>query len=273
MTFAAILVHAQPGAEARIRLDCARAMADMFDAILIGIGAEMAGPMPMDDGYSGVSAEWLIIMRETVTSNLKGARAAFDAVAEGRKSIWECGERQPGPAMASASRAADLIVASHAPGRHQDACRDAAPADLALTSGRPTLVAPVGAAPLQAKKIVLAWKDTREARRAMSDAMPFLERADHVLVLGVCEECDAGEVKIGIDDVVAALTRRGVSASASVAIHHPADGHEILRRARAFAADLIVTGAYGHTRLGEWAFGGVTRDLLAQDECYVLLSH
>jgi nucleotide-binding universal stress UspA family protein len=121
--------------------------------------------------------------------------------------------------------------------------------------------------------VVLAWKDSREARRALTDAIPFFEAASAVLVLAVCPEIDADQAKIQVEDVSAALARRGIKAEAKVALHAHSDGLEILNQAAAFGADLIVCGAYGHTRFGEWVFGGVTRDLLGQDERYLLLSH
>jgi len=76
-----------------------------------------------------------------------------------------------------------------------------------------------------------------------------------------------------VDDVAAALVRRGAKAQGKVVADAHADGMEILRQAALVDADLIVCGAYGHTRFGEWVFGGVTRDLLSQDDRYVLLSH
>ena len=94
----------------------------------------------------------------------------------------------------------------------------------------------------------------------VADAMPFFERAEKVLVLEVCGEKDEADAAVRTEAVAQALRRHGVAAAAQVAAHKPADGHEILRQASLFGADLIVAGAYGHSRLGEWAFGhGVTR--------------
>jgi nucleotide-binding universal stress UspA family protein len=76
-----------------------------------------------------------------------------------------------------------------------------------------------------------------------------------------------------VDDVAAALKRRGIKAEGKVVQDPHPDGFQILRQASLVDADLIVCGAYGHTRLGEWVFGGVTRDLLSQDDRYLLLSH
>lgn len=275
MSYASLLVHVDPAEDAAPRLACARALADRFDATLIGLGAEMIPPLVTDTGYYGISGEWFVVMRDDIEKRLKQARGVFNAATTGlaKPTLWECGIQYPCGAMARASRAADLIVASPLRGAGNAPYRYADPAELALTAGRPVLVVPTSGEPLDGRRVVLAWKDTREARRAMSDAMPFFEKAEAVLVLEVCGEADAADAKIRTDDVAEALRRHGVAAEARVAVHHPADGHDILRQTSVFGADLIVAGGYGHTRLGEWVFGGVTRDLLGQDNVYVLLSH
>jgi len=214
-------------------------------------------------------------MRTTIDERLEKAREVFKAASQrlGERTAFACGMQLPAPAVAGASRAADLIVAGGAPRRMHDGYRDCAPGELAITCGRPVLVAPPTAPPLAAKQILLAWKDTREARRALTDALPFLEQAERVAVTAVCLKDDADQTQIQVDDIAAALRRRGIKAEAKVVEHAHADGFQILRQANQEGADLIVCGAYGHTRLGEWVFGGVTADLLSQDEVYLLLSH
>jgi nucleotide-binding universal stress UspA family protein len=275
MTYAAVLVHVQPDSDAAPRLACALDVAERFGAAVIGVGAEMIPPLAFDGGFYSLEADWATAMREAIDERLKLARKQFaDAAKElGNKAVWESGLQLPAPAIAAASRAADLIVAGGTTNRHSDPYRDAAPGELALTSGRPILVAPSHGPALTGKRVLLAWKDTREARRALSDAMPFLEGAEAVHVVAVCPEIDAEQAKIQVDDVAAALKRRGIKAEGKVVQDPHPDGFQILRQASLVDADLIVCGAYGHTRLGEWVFGGVTRDLLSQDDRYLLLSH
>jgi len=76
-----------------------------------------------------------------------------------------------------------------------------------------------------------------------------------------------------VDDVAGALRRRGIAAEAQVVEDAHPSAHEVMRLAAQTAADLVVCGAYGHSRLGEWVFGGFTFDLLQHDEAYVLFSH
>ena len=275
MSYAAIITHVQADAEAAPRLACAVDTARRFDAALIGVAAEMIPPLAFDSGYYSVEAEWVAAMRESIDNRIKLAAGAFGAATRdfGDKATFLSGLQLPAPAIAAASRAADLIVAGGAPRKMHDPYVVCGAAELAITSGRPVLVAPPTAPPLQARQILLAWKDTREARRALSDAMPFFEQAEHVVVAAICPERDAAQVRLEVDDVAAALRRRGIKAEGKVVQHAHADGFQILRQASLEGADLIVCGAYGHSRLGEWVFGGVTADLLSQDQAYLLLSH
>lgn len=274
MTYAAIMTHVQADPSAAPRLACAVDIAKRFDAAIIGIGAEMIPPLAFDGGFYSLEADWQTAMREVVEDRLKAARKEFRAATAELcdRALFECGVQLPEPAVAAASRAADLIVASGAP-RHPDPYTSCGAAELALTSGRPVLVVPPTAPPLGARTILLAWKDTREARRALADAMPFLERAERVVVTIVCPKVDAERAKLAVEDVAGALRRRGVKAEAKVVEHAHPDGFQILRQASLEGADLVVCGAYGHSRLGEWVFGGVTADLLSQDQAYLLLSH
>lgn len=274
MTYAAVITHVQADEAAAPRLSCAVDIARRFDATLIGVGAEMIPPLAYDGGFYSMEADWQNSMREIAEDHLKAARKSFRAATAdlGKEALFECGVRLPEPAVAAASRAADLIIAGGAP-HHNDPYTRCGSAELALTSGRPVLVAPPAAPPLDGKVVLLAWKETREARRALSDAMPFLERAERVAVVTICPEVDVENARIAVDDVAAALRRRGVKAEAKVIEHAHPDGFQILRQATLEGADLIVCGAYGHSRLGEWVFGGVTADLLAQDQAYLLLSH
>jgi len=275
MTYAAVITHVQADPEARPRLACAVETTRRFEADLIGVAAEMIPALAVDGGYYSVEADWITAMRELIDTRLEEARQVFrQATADlGERASFACGIQPPDQAIATASRAADLIVAGGCARKHRDAYRDCSPAELAITSGRPVLVAPPSARALEAKQILLAWKDTREARRAMSDAMPFLAAAERVVVAAVCPESFAEASGRQVADVARALTRHGVKAESKVVADAHPDGFQILRQASLEGADLIVCGAYGHSRLGEWVFGGVTADLLSQEEVYLLFSH
>ncbi len=267
-----VLVHVEPGEASRARVQVAAALAKAMGARLIGLGAEMAQPL-VASPYGGVnSAEWVLAMNQQIEADLAAARAAFIRDAEGVDSEWRAMREVPARALAELSRTCDVVVASAHP--NTNFYRAVDPAEVVMRSGRPVLVIPDNASPLKGQAVVLAWKDTREARRALQDALPFLLRAEQVLVMAICGKDDAGAVQRQVDDVVAYLARRRVKATGKVSTA-PDSGvvGELNNAAEALGADLIVAGAYGQSRLREWVFGGVTRTLMDQPTRHLLLSH
>jgi nucleotide-binding universal stress UspA family protein len=117
---------------------------------------------------------------------------------------------------------------------------------------------------------VLGWKDCREARRATLDSLPFLQRAEEVYVVGVGDEVPAASVQ----DVVLHLERHGVQATARLvsAGRQPVAG-ELMEMASTVQADLIVCGGYGHSRMREWIFGGVTHEFISHGPICCLMTH
>jgi nucleotide-binding universal stress UspA family protein len=171
------------------------------------------------------------------------------------------------------SRAADLIIM----GRERASERWFVPLDpgsTILRLGRPVLAVPDGMGSLEARRVVVAWKDVREARRALCDALPFLKEADDVLIAEVFEQGEEAEAQKRLDDVIRYLRGHKVTIGAKVYLHTKETiASELLRFASDEKADLLVAGAYGHSRLGEWVFGGVTRELLAGSPICCLLSY
>ena len=130
-------------------------------------------------------------------------------------------------------------------------------------------MAPPKISVLSAKRVVIAWKDAREARRAVRDALPLLKAADEVLVVAVGESGRAGAL-----DVKEHLDGHGINARTLVqARRESAVADDLIRAAEREGADLMVAGAYGHSRTREWILGGVTRDLLDHAPIPCLLAH
>ncbi|BCW88460.1 hypothetical protein sos41_16000 [Alphaproteobacteria bacterium SO-S41] len=272
----AILVHVDgaPGAAKRIAL--AGALADTFGARLVGCAAgQFVVPVyaPFGEGFVAMQPEIVDAARDQVKHQIEAAHEAFRAAAGVRSEIeWRYSDTsEPVDFLAEQARAADLVVV----GRLEkdevpDAALGLAPSDIVMTAGRPVLVVPPGVERLSGKRIVLAWKDTREARRALTDSLPFLKLAEEVFVTGVGDENAPADVP----DVAAFLTRHGVPAkplTEAIADGRPAAA--LLRVAQRVNADLLVAGAFGHSRMREWVFGGVTRDLLDTATIPVLFSH
>jgi nucleotide-binding universal stress UspA family protein len=269
-----IMVHVEPGTAAQPRLDAAAALARKLDATLIGVGAEMIQLLGLADPYGATDTSWIVELEKLVAENLREAEAAFRAKSAGVETEWLALEGLPSAVIARVARGADLILAGGAPLKLADAYRVAQTADLILKSGRPVLVAPPEGGKLRGEAVVVAWKDTREARRAVADALPFLQLAQDVVVQEVCSKDGFAAAEVHTFSVIENLKRHGVAARAKVTIA-PAERAttELNVTAQAIGADLIVAGGYGHSRMGEWVFGGVTHDLLHEPEHFVLLSH
>ncbi len=269
-----IITHVQPEADAQPRLAVAADLARKLDATLIGIGAEMLPPIGATDPYGLLGGQFMSAMLDVIQKNLEQAHEAFRSAASDVRRQWLAVEDLPERAVTRLSRGADLIVAGGSPLKDHDTYRWCDPGQLMLNSGRPVLVAPPAGGKLAAEAIVIAWKDSREARRAVADALPVLQCADDVLVMEVCSKEDAEDVAPHHASVLQHLARHGVTARSKIVVGHATVAADTLHNeARAIGADLIVTGGYGHTRLGEWVMGGVTADLLANPARFVLFSH
>lgn len=270
-TYATLLVHAESAVASGNRVEAAAALARDLGAHLIGLGAETFETIPDPGGIYG-SGDWLVLLQEQVNNDLQAAETRFRRDAAGADFEWRSAQDYPNRAMARTARAADLVVAS--PRSRAATTSSVDPVELVMDAGRPVLLVPDGVRRLRANAIVVAWKDTREARRAVADALPLLRRAEDVVVQAVCDPDDHDAAAFQATDVATALQRHGVPASAAVAHAKPDDVADVLRQAADRAsADLIVAGAYGHSRAREWAFGGVTYELMHRPPCCVLFSH
>jgi nucleotide-binding universal stress UspA family protein len=143
-------------------------------------------------------------------------------------------------------------------------------------SGRPVVIFRPGAADLPAKtpgSVVLAWDGSRQAARAMADALPIMKLAREVRVLTVVKEKPEATAGLG-NDVVRHLGSHGINAVADeVDIGPRKIGPAISDFVKAHAADLLVMGGYGHSKLREFILGGATQHLLQEPNVAIMLSH
>ena len=169
---------------------------------------------------------------------------------------------------------ADLVVVA----RPESAGHTASPPGLAeslvMSSGRPIIVFPPRHTVSGIHRILVAWNATRESIRAVADALPLPVKAKAVEVLVVDHQRrPEGHGQEPGADIARHLARHGAHVEV---LRLPSDGKEVgsllLSRAAAFGADLLVMGAYGHTQLREWMFGGVTRTVLYEASLPVLMS-
>ncbi len=186
---------------------------------------------------------------------------------------WRSSPHFPNELIAAQARAADLVIIGRDP-LHGDAFHTFDPGAIILACGRPVLVLPGGINRLHASRVLIAWKDTREARRAVSDALPLLKEAETVTIAAVGPQDIEVRMREQIDDVAKFLQRHGATIGAKVSTSaREADAHVLLALADEQKADLIVAGAYGRSRLSEWIFGGVTRTLLTASKVPMLFAN
>jgi nucleotide-binding universal stress UspA family protein len=150
------------------------------------------------------------------------------------------------------------------------------PEEVALASGRPVLILPyAGSFPTVGERALVAWDGTREASRALHDALPLIAEAENVTVVSVVgAENERERTQTSLDRVVRHLERHDIPARAETIVRGELGVSDILlSRASDLAADLIVAGAYHHSPYREALFGGVTRDLLDHMTVPVLMAH
>lgn len=162
--------------------------------------------------------------------------------------------------LTAAARVADLLVMHHP---HAGTSEHTVPAEVAITSACPLLLIPPDwSSGVPGKHILIAWKASREASRAVREALPLLRRARKVEVVSV----DHHEARQRHDRVEVQLARHGIAARLHCLSADQAHVEDtLLDYARETGADLICMGAYGHSRLREMALGGVTRELLRRE--------
>ncbi len=277
MAYKTILMHLNHDRRAKQLLDAGVQLARAFDAHLIGLHVfpayRLNPPVPLPIGQDILGRIVAQIEEEAnrIKSQFDDATNLQNFVSEWRS--VRCERTDPADVVMRHGYAVDLLIASQSdPNWEMTSVLDF-PERLAIESGRPVLVIPDGYVFSEPpKSIMVAWKDRREAARAAFDALPLLKLAEAVEVLTVEE----GEVREGGPEdfeIAAALDRHGVEVSVTtIPESRTPAAEEILNRA-AQNSQLLVMGAYGHSRFREFAFGGVTRHVLKQMKVPVLFSH
>ena len=273
MSYAALMVHVDVEGDLGPQVKVAGELAGLFDAHLIGI----AGWAPM----SVFLAEDALKDPMPPIPPLQDMKSALDERGRQFRAAVECSDRTvewrssldfPADYIAREARAADLIIIGNG-SKNRDPFRALDPGDLLLKAGRPVLVVPKGVGSFSIKRIAVAWKDVREARRAVFDALPLLKMAKSIMIIEVSEG-DADPSWNRVKDVSSYLAQHHIeNISERLQPCEIGTAQSLLRVVQSENIDLIVAGAYGHSRLGEWVFGGVTRGLLADTPVCCLLSH
>lgn len=273
MSYNTIMVQIDVDAAATPRLTFALDLAKRFEADLIGFAAAEAQVFVPAEGGGIAAAEIMRQRTQEIEERLKVLKEEFlNAAGDSEQVSWRGLTGNPTHLFAMHARAADLLVTG-VPDVASDDHRVIDAGALILSAGRPVLFAADNLAPLAAEKVLVAWNDTREARRAVIDALPFLTNAHDVAVTTIAD----GDQKAARDsaaDAVRFLMRHGVKARSEVVGTGGANREEALAAiARELGADLVIAGGYGHSRLREWIFGGMTRSLLGDGSLHRLISN
>lgn len=267
MTIAAIMVTVDFDPASKARISLAADLARRFGSLLIGVAGWPLIKRPVETLSDSELAE-------RSSKELRSLAQTFHKIAEdvAVRVEWRASMAFPREVIPKEARAADLLIIGQSmlPG---DVVHSYDPGTIILAAGRPVLVVPSGIDRLELSRVLVAWKDTREARRAIYDALPFLKLADEVSI-AVAKTPGAEDADAQIADVTNYLERHDVRVAEQIST--VADENEedvVLDLARQHRVSLIVAGAYGRTRLSEWIFGGVTRRLLLNSPVPCLFSN
>jgi nucleotide-binding universal stress UspA family protein len=273
-----LLVHVPSERSARPVIDGAVSLATAHKARLqaVSVGYETANIGVPLDGGAAVAAVFEM-EHESAQKRADAALSAFDAEARNAGISYSLkaitGALYDAAAQIGAmARLADLTILLQ-PDYERDTFDNALPLEILFQCGGPVLFIPyIHRGPLEFKRIGIAWDGSRLAARALHDAAPFLKDAQEAAIISVNEPSKPENPSAA--DLAAHLGRRGLTAKLERA---SADGVDIQPTILSIAADagldLLVMGAYGHSRLQERLLGGVTRGMLESMTVPTLMSH
>ena len=285
MTLKDILVHLDATPRCAARVEVAAGLAARHGAHLTGL---FVIDLPPPDMFYGFPSAFLDLqraediierLRANATADAEQAEAGFrDRLRrDGLQGEWRLAEGVTGEIVALHGRYVDLIVAGQADPRASASERAVEPpADTLMACGRPLLMVPfVGDFPVVGQQVLVGWNASPEAARAVNDALPILQRARKVTVLSINPRRGiGGDGEVPAADIALHLARHGIRAEAAhtLATVIP-EGDALLSYAADIGADLLVTGMYGHSRVRETVFGGVTKSLLTEMTVPVFMAH
>lgn len=271
-----LLVHIDASQANDARVRAAIALARHHEAHLGGLYVLPWKYLPAYAEFQ-LPPEIIETQQKTLRAQARRAEQAFrSATAEaGLQSEWSCVEGELLSTLLRYARYTDLMVVGQPAEEDPLSTSQGVADELAIHAGTPVLVIPyIGAREAIGERVLVAWNGRRESARALHDALPLLERARTATVVSVNPHTQAQEegnlpATIGLH-----LARHGIHAEPKELIAPDLQTAEVLlSHAASIAADLIVMGAYGHSRVRELILGGVTRHVLRHMTVPVLLSH
>jgi len=279
VTYRSLLVLLDTDPLCTARTQVAMLLARQLDCHLVGVAPTGFVDLPPAIGGAAALAEYASLAWETLREQAELAAQAFreQCRAAGLKSFEAVVDQADrAPSLVRHAHCSDITLLTQAdPGAPGHRAARAAVEEVVLYSARPTLVLPyAGHVDKLTGNVMVAWDDSRESARAVSDALPLLRLAKSVQVVAWNEGTTADDtLPLQLDALHRWLMWQGVSADVHVETTAIAIAEAMLSRAADSSADLIVMGAYGHARWAERVLGGATRGLLASMTVPVLMSH
>jgi nucleotide-binding universal stress UspA family protein len=274
-----ILVHVDQTARSIERIEVAARLANQYEAHLVGAAMTGLSSFMFPIGIMEADVPPVVFPIEELREEADLALDLFDKTAS--KEGVNAYERrliddEAGFGMCLQARYSDVVVISQtAPGEFLPRLRSDFPEYVLLNSARPVLVLPyTGVHGEIGRSVTVAWNGSAEAVRAITTAMPVLKRAQRVNLVVFNANNDAGlHGEVPGADMALYLARHGIKVEVTATEGGVDDGESLLSFAADRGADMIVMGAYGHSRFHEFVLGGVTRTALASSPVALWLSH
>jgi nucleotide-binding universal stress UspA family protein len=249
-------------------------IAERFGARIIGVAASEVRP-PMYFATGDFAQKLLDEEAGAIQRRLSELEAEFRSAVEKRATSveWRSARGLPVPYMLRQVRSADIIVVGARTEAIIDPNAAPDPSDLVMQAGRPLIVVPSAVEWLDLRSVLVAWKDVREARRAVFDALPILAAAKEVTIAEIPEaDTRHADAVSRVADVAAWLHGHGIAAHTIVPENPAGVSDQLDKIANNLGAGAVIAGAYGHSRFREWVLSGVTRHLATESRRCAFLS-
>lgn len=279
MSYKTIMVHMDTSARASARLSLALKLGRRFGAHLDGLFAAFE-PNPREFYVMAGTADYYDTHRKLRREQRGAIERLFRAelLRAQVDGAWVAPEGDPVTAVMQRSRSADLVILGQTDRDDPESyIAEHFTETVLLGAGGPVLLVPyAGTFESVGERVLVGWNGSREATRAVHDAMPFIARAAHVTIVAASTTSTPAESQSSCTDLAAMLARHGATTVDITRFDRDATestGDALLSYAADGGYDLLVTGAYGHARLQELVLGGATRSILATMTLPVLMSH
>jgi nucleotide-binding universal stress UspA family protein len=275
MSYQTLMVHLQLGHSNTAVLHAAKQIAQRCDAAVIGVVVGQQSMMIYGKGYNLVDffdSEQAMLEQKIAAEEVL-FRATFKDHAKPVEWLSVVTMEPAVDYVVAHASSADLIITGATPSDFYEGPNYANAGGIVIQSGRPVLAVPVNAQSFKLDNMLIGWKESREARRVIADAIPLLKLAAQVTVLEIVAKDHKEAATKRLNEVVVWLKSHGVAAKALVSISSDTDATQFLSIAKKQHADIVIAGAYGHSRFREWVLGGVTNELLQGAHFCAFLSH